>query len=395
MLLALQCLVIFLIFLYWIRSKNKEFDKIPRPPGVLFLHNTLDFLSDTVPLFYQFRMLSNKYKRLFGIKLGPVNAVFINYPEDIEKVINGSAVSEKGLMYDFVEPWLKQGLLLSEGSKWHKRRKLLTRAFTFSIMSTFKSVIVENCQTFLGKLEKEVNASKTNIMPFIEDFVIHSICETAMGTKLDEEDINFGKLYREGIYKLGQCAFYRAQRVWFHPTFTFKFTEVGKKQEDILKIMNSFRDRVIQSRRKFYNNNKTNIVNDFNDNENDIVQFNGKVKMPLLDLLLEAEKDGVIDEKGIAEEVDTFMLGGLDTTANTIQFTMMLLANHQDAQEMIVNECNNIFGSSDRSATMADLAQMKYLECCIKESMRLYPPIPIINRKVQQTLTLGKSITII
>lgn len=126
-----------------------------------------------------------------------------------------------------------------------------------------------------------------------------------MGTKLDEEDNSFGKTYKEGIYKLGQYAVYRAQRIWMYPNFIFKLTSIGRRQENILRILTSFRDRVIENRRNYYNN----LNNNFNEKEIDNIEISGKKKMALLDLLLQAEKDGIIDANGIGEEVDTFMFG--------------------------------------------------------------------------------------
>ena len=53
-------------------------------------------------------------------------------------------------------------------------------------------------------------------------------------------------------------------------------------------------------------------------------------------------------------------------------------------QEMVVQELNEVFGDSDRPCTMEDASKLKYLEACIKEGLRLYPSVPIIERTISE-----------
>lgn len=62
---------------------------------------------------------------------------------------------------------------------------------------------------------------------------------------------------------------------------------------------------------------------------------------------------------------------------------------HQDIQAKVVEELYQIFGDSDRPATFADTLEMKYLERCLLETLRMYPPVPLIARQVRKDLKLG------
>lgn len=49
-----------------------------------------------------------------------------------------------------------------------------------------------------------------------------------------------------------------------------------------------------------------------------------------------------------------------------------------------------IFGDSVRMPTAEDLNEMKYLENCIKETMRLYPAAPLIVRHLVNDTVLSE-----
>lgn len=63
---------------------------------------------------------------------------------------------------------------------------------------------------------------------------------------------------------------------------------------------------------------------------------------------------------------------------------------HSDIQEKVIQELDEIFGDSDRPATFQDTLEMKYLERCLMETLRMYPPVPVIARDIKTDLKLGE-----
>lgn len=75
-----------------------------------------------------------------------------------------------------VRPWLGNGLLTNGGSNWHQRRKLLTPAFHFKILSTFKEPIEDSCNIMIRKLNIVADGTTpVDIYPYITLFALDAI----------------------------------------------------------------------------------------------------------------------------------------------------------------------------------------------------------------------------
>lgn len=72
-----------------------------------------------------------------------------------------------------------------------------------------------------------------------------------------------------------------------------------------------------------------------------------------------------------------------------MSFSLYFLAAHQDVQQKVMEELNSIFKDANQVVTFEDVAEMKYLEQCIKETLRLCPSVPMITRKIIEDLPLG------
>ncbi|HEY7907446.1 MAG TPA: cytochrome P450, partial [Thermomicrobiales bacterium] len=108
----------------------------------------------------------------------------------------------------------------------------------------------------------------------------------------------------------------------------------------------------------------------------------------ILSMLLAARDDDgtAMTDTQVRDEVLTFLAAGHETTANALGWTFMLLAQHPDVRARLGDEIAAVLG--DRLPRSADLARLTYLECVIKESMRLYPPAWAGTRIAQEDVEL-------
>lgn len=299
--------------------------------------------------------------------------------KDAERILGSAKHSDKSEIYKFLEPFLKTGLLTSNGEKWHNRRRLLTPAFHFEILKEYLEVFREESDRLVSSL-KVANGMEVDIVPIATQFTLNTICESALGVKLSNLG-NDGIVYRKNIHAAGKLMLSRLLKPWIMPRFLYWLLGHKKILEEVLNPVLAFTKSIITQR-------KANIVNDAAEEKeidlNENVYFRTKKRRyAMLDTLLQAERRGLIDGEGIIEETDTFTFEGHDTTSSAISFILLMLAHHPEAQEAIFQEIQDVLEMKD-DLTIDDFNKLEYMERAIKESMRIYPPVPFIARKTTE-----------
>ncbi|XP_066145364.1 cytochrome P450 302a1, mitochondrial-like [Euwallacea fornicatus] len=106
------------------------------------------------------------------------------------------------------------------------------------------------------------------------------------------------------------------------------------------------------------------------------------VNLSLVESLL--LKDDVLVEDAMAVMQD-MMLIGTNATAHSTAFLLYHLAKNPRCQKKLFDE---IMKDPKKLSSPESLKNMPYLQACMKESLRLNPPIPILNR------VLGKDVVV-
>ncbi|KAG7306479.1 hypothetical protein JYU34_009115 [Plutella xylostella] len=321
-----------------------------------------------------------------------VNMVNVYSPDDIEKLLSNPKFNEKGVPYTFFKPWLCDGLLISNGDKWFRRRKILTPAFHFQVLRQFSRSFTAHTAALLAALQREVTRDATDLDPVVSKATLTIMCETSMGTSMHEGLETVSQKYFDAINHLGSIVAFRLSRILLHTWATFSLTSSHRLQKKLVKDLHEFTDKIIMERKVYRQSETHKALAEASakrkDEDDDVSVGYGRKGLAMLDLLLDSADEGKIDAIGIREEVDTFMFEGHDTTARALCFLLMSIANEPTVQDAISSELQDIFQGSDRPPTVEDLHEMKYLECCIREGLRLYPSVPYIARLLKEDTVL-------
>ncbi|XP_025063520.1 cytochrome P450 4V2-like isoform X3 [Alligator sinensis] len=184
------------------------------------------------------------------------------------------------------------------------------------------------------------------------------------------------------LTRMSDLIHHRQKAPWLWPDLTYLLFQGGREHNRSLKILHSFTDKVITekaSEKKKHDERKC----DFDSN---CEPSGSKKRRAFLDMLLNAMDNGgnKLSYLDIREEVDTFMFEGHDTTAAAMNWAIYILGCHPEAQKKVHQELDEVFGDSDCPVTVHDLKKLRYLECVVKEALRLFPSVPFFARTLSQ-----------
>ncbi|XP_070544565.1 cytochrome P450 4V2-like [Ptychodera flava] len=365
-------------------------NRMPGPAAIPFIGNAHQFERDGRGFFKQILKWVVDYEdsRFMRLWLGPVPIVLVYRADAAEIIFNSSKHITKAFVYDFLHPWLGTGLLTSTGDKWKSRRRLLTPTFHFKILNHFVEVFNDQAVVLVKNLNSRVGKDEFNIFPLITHCVLDIICETAMGIEVKAQS-NCDSEYVRAVIGISELVQDRMKTPWYWPETMYNITESGKKHEKYLKILHGMTNKVIRERSAELRNQLAERGEQVSE-DMEMANIGGRKRLAFLDMLLYMnEADPSFTYSDIREEVDTFLFEGHDTTAAGVTWATYLIASHPEVQEKLQAEMDTIFGDSDRSATIDDLKAMKYLDCVIKESLRLFPSVPIFARKLDEDVKIA------
>ncbi|CAK9828885.1 Probable cytochrome P450 4aa1 [Anthophora retusa] len=350
------------------------------PKTVPILGNAKCVLQDN--LLHRLAHENQDYGRIIRIWLTGLPYVMLVEPEDIQVVLSSMKHTRKIFFYKLLDNFLGKGLITKDAETWRIHRKFLQPAFHLHILEKFTSTFAE-CADHLMNEFLEKNNQEINITTFINDSVYDILSETVLG--INRASRQSGEIVDDELpFRKGQIMLlYRMVRPWLLIEWIYRLTKHGRQEEKQRKDLFDTCFRMMKEKRNHLRNKDPTVVD----------EAKGKRKMSLLEYMVEInEKNPCFTDDDIVEECCTFMLAGQDSVGTATAMTIFLLANHPEWQDKCIEELDRIFNDDSRFPTINDMKEMRCLEMCIKESLRLYPSVPLIARILGEDVKIGKHV---
>ncbi|KAM9105027.1 cytochrome P450 4F3-like [Megaptera novaeangliae] len=247
-----------------------------------------------------------------------------------------AAIAPKDVVfYDFLKPWLGDGLLLSAGDKWNRHRHMLTPTFHFNILKPYMKIFTKSADIMHAKWQRLVMEGHTHLDVFehISLVTLDSLqeCVFSFDSNCQEKPSE----YIAAILELGALVAKRHQQIFLHVDLLYYLTPDGRCFLRACRLVHDFTDAVIQERRRTL---PSQGIDDF---------LKAKAKAKTLDfidvlLLTKDEDEKELSEEDIRAEADTFMFEGHDTTASGLSWILYNLVKHQEYQERCRQEAQEL-----------------------------------------------------
>ncbi|XP_046600021.1 uncharacterized protein LOC107223264 [Neodiprion lecontei] len=366
----------------------KIIDKIPGPKSYPIVGTALALSKvKRNDLYKWFQARCKEYEGgIFRIWIGIKADIHLSTAENVSTILPSKSLITKSETYNFIHPWLGTGLITSTGDKWNRQRKLLTPAFHFNILEEYSAAMFEKAEILKQCIESELKNcpnEPVDMFTLITRCALDIICESAMGININAQ-IDHSAEYSMALHKISYETIERIFRPWIHNDWFYYQLRRGKEYKNSVETAHRFTAKVISKKKMTWKSQQEN-------NSNKYTEFEKQKRRAFLDHLLDAcarEKTPLTDNE-LREEVDTFLFAGHDTTAAAISWGLFCIGNNPDVEEKIHQEQLRVFGDSVEPATLNQINELKYLERVVKETMRLFPPVPTVGRIMSEEINIA------
>lgn len=344
----------------------------PGPPGHFLLGNLQEFRRDVLGLVTQ---SAATYGDIVRCRLGPQVVHLINHPDFIEQILQ-----KRSANYDketrssaYIKSVTGDSLLTCNGEFWKRQRRMDQPAFHHCQIAGFATKMTDAAQRMLERWSGKPSLDVASEMAHLTYSIVG---ETLFSFNTGEDAATVERAMRVILphifSRMGQL---------IHLPLSVP-TPANRRFHRALAAVDEVVYRIIRQHRK--------------------AEVSGETKNDLLSMLLRA-RDGEtgtgLSDTQLRNETITFLLAGHETTANALTWIFYLISQNPEVEQTLLAEISAVLDG--QTPKLEDVSKLTFTKSVIQESMRLYPPIWIIERRViaedkigGYTLPRGSSVVI-
>eukprot|EP00117_Sycon_ciliatum_P028147 scpid53876/ scgid22687/ Taurochenodeoxycholic 6 alpha-hydroxylase; CYPIVA21; Cytochrome P450 4A21 len=309
----------------------------------------------------------------------------IVYDTKIVQELLTAAIPKSDYLHSFTTSMLGCGLPVTNGKTWSTDRKLLNPAFHPRILPNYAEIYCRGTEVLITKLkgqpqlgdaDKSRNPVRIALADPMHALVLDVLLQCSMShqsnCQLEHCDIipaadTWSKLVQR-----------RVGNVLYHPDFIYTRTAEGQQHQEACRRVHDIVDGLVAGR---------------------LEELNCSSESPLrsrdmLGILLSARtSDGrSMAAAEIRDQLVSFLLCGLDSTADTLQWALYYLAGDPAVQEKCRKEAREVLcagGAETPSNIYTGASQLTSITDVIMETLRLAPPMHRSIRELPEDATMG------
>ena len=308
---------------------------------------------------YRFESLSRKVFKL---------PIFIaNSPATVEHVMSTRHdiyQRKSPFMIKALEPLLGDGLFVSDGETWKKHREIESHAFKPNFLKQYSRVMVECANEWRDHFEKNYKNKPFMMLNEMAGLTAEILSRTMFGDEMGRENSKLivdGFTEYQSTIKQMDISIFLGLPEWF-PRLPQKKLTIAKAKQ-IHKIV----DAIIEKFIKIPGESDT-----------------------LLSYLLKSYSSNSSESltlQQIRNEAVVILMAGHETTANTLAWAFYLLSIDSRVRTKLSEELRTVIGN--RTPTFDDVPNLHYTRAIIEETLRLYPPVPVLSRQAMDDDHIG------
>ncbi|XP_038217439.1 cytochrome P450 4C1-like [Zerene cesonia] len=379
-------LIVLSLWLRW-RYKNSRLleiaAKIPGPPVVPLFGNSLMFMCRSEDILSVMKQIITDHGEIIRIWLGPDLNIVVTNPDDIKTLLTSPKTSVKGPQYKYMADVLGGGILSGSGVTWRRHRKIASPNYGKKAVEGYTKIITQEVDILLLNLNSIPKGKQINIYKEIVKCTTYTVCQTLLGFNREETSkISHLQEIIDLSPRIYDITFKRMTKWYLQIDPVFWLTDLHRFQKNFIKLMFDFGNDIINWRNMklmaFKNNNIERPYSEDDNVNND--------ELSIVDRLILSNE---LNNEELVHEIFTVFTSSQEASAKICSYLLLMMAFHPESQETLYKEIHEVIGDKDKEITEEDFKKMPYLDMVYKEVLRLFPIGAIIQRTIQEDITIS------